>query len=290
MNDRQPPSAMRAVWMIARLTLRRRVNILQAGRALRQTQDEQPKRSGTPPRSSVLSPARRVMLVVALAFILFGSIFMALAGLAGLSASSQESVGKIMVSSDTYSRLEHSVRGIWFTEHISDPAMRAYFEQDWDRFLDQLFAREVSDRPFAERDETISAAEMHRVFRQKALDGFAADRAGYLNSLPTWPLEQGAKSVFERSLGMILLLWVVILVAFPLAMGNKDLGQVESTLEWLYTFPAPARVLFASKLLEYSFSGTGLFFSTSLVFSGLCGRRIRFRCSDFPGTRLNPLC
>ena len=257
MNDSQP-SAMRAVWMIARLRLRRRLNIFQAVRASPQVQGEEHKRSGTPPRSSALSPARKIMLVIVLSLLFLSTFFMPFAGLANLSASSQESIGKILVRPNTYSRLEPALRGIWIAEHFSDPATRAYYEQGWDRFLDQLFAREVSDRPFVERDETISAAEMHRVFRQKALDGFAADRAGDLSSFPTWPLEQGAKSVFERSLGMILSLWVVILVLAPLAMGNKDLGQVEWSLEWLYTFPAPARVLFASKLLEYSFSGAGL--------------------------------
>ena len=257
MNDGQP-SAMRAVWMIARLTLRRRLNIFQAVRASQQTQGEEPKRSGTPPRSLALSPARRITLAIALPLTFLGIFFIAFAGVANLSASSQESIGKILVSPNTYSRLEPALRGIWIAEHFSDPATRAYYEQGWDRFLDQLFSHEVSNRPFAERDDTISGAEMRRVFRQKGLDGFAADSAGKLSSFPTWPLEQGAKSVFARSLGMILSLWVVILVVAPLGTGNKDLGQVEWSLEWLYTFPAPARVLFASKLLEYSFSLTGL--------------------------------
>src|SRR5258708_4184155 len=196
MNDSQP-SAMRAVWMIARLTLRWRINIFQAVRAARLVQGEEPKRSGTAPRSSARSPARGIMLVIAFSLILFGTFFMAFAGLANLSASSRESIGKILVSPNTYSRLETALR-------FSDPAERAYYEQAWDRFLDQVFSREVSDRPFVERDETISGAEMNRVFRQKGLDGFAADRAGNLSSFPTWPLEQGAKSCFARSFGMSL--------------------------------------------------------------------------------------
>jgi membrane protease YdiL (CAAX protease family) len=257
MNDSQP-SAMRAVWIIARLTLRRRLNMFQAVRASPQVQGEEPKRSGTAPRSSARSPARGILLAILLSFFFFGTFCMAFAGLANLSASSRESTGKILVRPKTYERLELALRGLWIAEHFSNPAERAYYEQEWDRFLDQVFSYEVSNRPLIERDETISSAEMNRVFRQKALEGFAADRAGNLGSLPTWPLEQGATSVFARSVGMILSLWAVILVVLPLGMGNKDLGQVEWNLEWLYTFPAPARVLFASKLLEYSFSGTAL--------------------------------
>jgi hypothetical protein len=38
-----------------------------------------------------------------------------------------------------------------------------------------------------------------------------------------------------------------------LGTNNKDLGQVEWSFEWLYTFPASARALFASKILSSSF-------------------------------------
>jgi ABC-2 type transport system permease protein len=59
--------------------------------------------------------------------------------------------------------------------------------------------------------------------------------------------------VFLRSLSAIVLLWIPILLGFPLGIYNKDLGQLEWSFEWLYTFPASARALFASKLFSYSF-------------------------------------
>ena len=37
-----------------------------------------------------------------------------------------------------------------------------------------------------------------------------------------------------------------------LGTGNRDLGQVEWSLEWLFTLPAKARVLFLSQLAEYT--------------------------------------
>jgi ABC-2 type transport system permease protein len=257
MNDREP-SAMRAVWMIARLTLRRRINIFQAVRAARLGQSEEPTRSGTAPRSSVRSPGRGIMLVIAFSLIFSGTFFFAFAGLANLSASSRESIGKIMVSPSTYSRLEAYQQQFWMAGISTVQAVRMFNEEAFDIFLDELFSYEAVDRPFVERDEAISGPQMQRVFREKGLYGFAADKAGNLTSLPSWPSEEGAKSVFTRSVGLILSLWVVILIANPLGMGIKDLGQVEWNLEWLYTFPAPARVLFASKLLEHSLSGIGL--------------------------------
>jgi len=50
---------------------------------------------------------------------------------------------------------------------------------------------------------------------------------------------------------LIGLLWFTLLF-FHLGSGNQDLGQVEWALEWLFTFPAPAVVLFASKIVEYA--------------------------------------
>ena len=79
MNDSQP-SAMRAVWIIARLTLRRRINIFQAVRAARLGQSEEPTRSGTAPRSSARSPAHGFILAVAFSFIFLGTFFLRLPG------------------------------------------------------------------------------------------------------------------------------------------------------------------------------------------------------------------
>ena len=282
MNDR-PPSAMRAVWIIARLTLRRRLNIFQARRASPHVEGEEPKRSGTPPRSLAQSPARGFILVVVFSIIFSSTFFLAFAGFANLSASSQESTGKILVSPLTYSRLEAYQQQFWTAGISTVQAVRMFNEAAFDISLDELFSYEAADRPFVERDETISASGMLRVFREKGLYGFAADRAGNLASFPTWPLEPGAKSVFARSLGMILSLWAVILMLAPLAMGKKDLGQVEWSLEWLYTFPAPARVVFASKLLEYSISGTALLLLFPYFFLVFMAARSGFFAAIFLG-------
>ena len=44
-----------------------------------------------------------------------------------------------------------------------------------------------------------------------------------------------------------------MIVFLSLGMNNKDLGQVEWSFEWLYTFPVSARALFVSKVFVYSF-------------------------------------
>jgi ABC-2 type transport system permease protein len=252
MNDR-PPSAMRAAWLIARLSLRPWLNLLQGAQIFRAVRGPESGRIGTVPKSSSSGDVRKILLPFLLALIFLSIFFTEFAGLATLSASSEESAGKIMVSPSTYSRLEAYQQQFRMAGISTVQAVRLFNEEAFDIFLDELFSYEAVDRPFVERDETISASEMQRVFREKGLYGFAADKAGNLTSFPSWPSEEGAKSVFTRALAVTLLAWVLILAALPLGIGNKDLGQVESSFEWLYTFPAPARALFASKLLGYSF-------------------------------------
>jgi membrane protease YdiL (CAAX protease family)/transcriptional regulator with XRE-family HTH domain len=252
MNGR-PPSAMRAAWLIALLSLRPWLNLLQGVRISRVVQGAETARFGTIPKSSSSGDFRKILLPFVLLLLFLSIFFMEFAGLATLSASSEELAGKIMVSPRTYSRLEATQQQFWMAGISTVQAVRLFNEEALDIFLDELFSYEAVDRPFVERDETISASEMQQAFREKGLYRFAADKAGNLNSLPSWPSEEGANSVFARSLAVTLLAWVLILVALPLGLGSKNLGQVDSSFEWLYTFPAPARALFASKLLGYSF-------------------------------------
>src|SRR5260370_33756557 len=147
MNDRQP-SAMRAVWMIARLTLRRRLNIFQAVRAAPMVQGEEPTRTGTAPISPARSPTRGIMLVIAFSILFLGTFVTAFAGLANLSASSQESNGKILVNQKTYERLETALRGLWISGHFSNSCQRGFFEPEVDRFLGRVCVYAGRDRTF----------------------------------------------------------------------------------------------------------------------------------------------
>ncbi|MFH2001539.1 MAG: type II CAAX endopeptidase family protein, partial [Planctomycetota bacterium] len=76
------------------------------------------------------------------------------------------------------------------------------------------------------------------------------------NSDDSFTLDEVFKGSHERrsrilsSLGTLLLLVVACKLLFHLGNGNQDLGQVEWSLQWLFTFPARARVLFLSKLAE----------------------------------------
>jgi membrane protease YdiL (CAAX protease family) len=53
-----------------------------------------------------------------------------------------------------------------------------------------------------------------------------------------------------RTMGVFLLLLTISQVCLSLGQGNQDLGKVEWSLEWLFTFPVPSGSLFLAKVLE----------------------------------------
>lgn len=56
--------------------------------------------------------------------------------------------------------------------------------------------------------------------------------------------------VIANCMGFALFFIVTCNLLFHIGNGNQDLGQVGWSLEWLFTFPVQARVLFVSKLAE----------------------------------------
>ncbi len=56
-----------------------------------------------------------------------------------------------------------------------------------------------------------------------------------------------------RALGAMLLLVALCQLVMAFGGANQDLGKVEWTLEWLFTFPASASGLFLAKTAEYAF-------------------------------------
>jgi hypothetical protein len=95
---------------------------------------------------------------------------------------------------------------------------------------------------------------MREVFAREGAAGFAhANTDVFGVSRSTWPVAADARFAFAGALSLTLLLWIPLIVFGSLGTNNKDLGQVEWSFEWLYTFPISSRALFASKMLVYSF-------------------------------------
>jgi len=260
MNASRPISTARTVWLIARLALRRQVNLWQSARLLRKKKaaagsppGEQTVRSGTPAKSS----GRSVLGIFVLLIMAFNGFNIGARGLLSLSAASSDltvSSDKIRVSSNAVRGLVRAEKALQRAPEFYDPDKRREYVASWNRYVDELLEWEIRRERLSEEDESKRLQQLHDVFDREGAAGFSPRaEAKFWVSSDTWPREPKPNSVFLHSLSLIVLLWMPFIVFGSLGLNNKNLGDVEWNFEWLYTFPASARALFSSKLFVYSF-------------------------------------
>ena len=254
MNRGQSPGALRAVWIIGRLALRRQLNKITSFRFWRKSNGTGGTgRSGTPSKSS----GRSIIGAIIFLFMLMNGMFIGAHGISNLSCGLPDPAGggsKILVSSFAYDQLVNAGNALGEIRQDANSAERTKDENLWNRYIDRVLAAETRAAPLTEEEERATLKRMREAFLRRGIAGFAqAPSATFVLSGTTWPRSPTAGSGFVNSLGLLFVLWVVIIISMSLATANKDLGQVEWGLEWLYTFPASARAIFASRLCAYSF-------------------------------------
>jgi ABC-2 type transport system permease protein len=252
-NSGGHPSTARAIWIVGRLALRRQINRWQSMGFGRKPRAIEGKRSGTPTKSG-----RRSIFGIGLFLLMILSGFVvSSSGVMRISMAARnipESHDKLMVSAYTYARLVDVDRALHELKGVNDPAERRKFQGMWNRHLDQLLTAEVRWGAFTDDEEAARLSQMRETFSRTGASGFASAGPDLFGvSAATMPREWHARSVFLRVLSLLFVLWVPLIVLLALGINNKDLGQVEWSFEWLYTFPASARALFVSKLFVYSF-------------------------------------
>jgi ABC-2 type transport system permease protein len=260
MNSSRSISTSRTVWLIARLALRRQLNLFQSARVLRKKQppgglppSNQATRSATPTKSR----GRSIFSIFILLIMAFNGFNIGARGLLSLSAASRDrtvSSDRIPVSANTVSGLVRAENAFRRAQEFYDPAERDEYLAKWNRYVNELFSWEVRRERLSEEDESTRMQQLHDVFERKGSAGFTPrEEAAFWVSSYTWPREPQPNSVFLRCLSLIVLLWMPFIVCGSLGLNNKNLGEVEWNFEWLYTFPASARALFSSKFFVYSF-------------------------------------
>lgn len=269
MSSSRRISTPRAMWILARLSLRRQLNQWQTVRFARERKSFlQPlnpvptgrvpfkdlvKRSATPTKAGGPS-VFGIFLFVMLGF---NGFMLGGRGLVLLSSTAQnlsDSNGnKVAVTRSTETRLKQADDALRQVRSMRDPVEREKYLGEWNRYLDGLFLNEVRRGAYSEEEENARLQHMREVFAREGASGFThSSSQGFWVSSNTWPLGQDAKSVFLVALSLVLLLWIPLIVLGSLGTNNKDLGQVEWSFEWLSTFPISTRALFTSKLLVYS--------------------------------------
>jgi membrane protease YdiL (CAAX protease family) len=256
----KPISAPRTVWLIARLALRRQLNVWQTVRFGRKKHVQAAPnmangavRSGTPSKSR----GRSIFSVFVLLLMAFNGFNIGARGLVALSDTTRSvSVlsDKIPVSGSTQAALAEAETALRRARAIADPVEREKYVGLWDRYVQDLFLGEVRQEGLSEEDENSRLQQMQDTFGQKGAAGFTErQKETFWVSRETWPRDAQQSSIFFRALSLFVLLWISFIVFSSLGLNNRNLGEVEWNFEWLYTFPASARALFTSKLFVYSF-------------------------------------
>jgi ABC-2 type transport system permease protein len=281
------PGTLRSLVPVSRLALRRLLNRLFAGRQQAATDGRTAaagaesrraqRRSATPgKRYGVGAPA---MVLLSLVWLING-VQLVTRSVDQLAIASD---GRIVVSRETYRRLglnnllepgsgrprtmaPDATPGAQGERH-RQPDLERVVAHDARRraLLDELIAREV---PAAKRDDLLTAWEERYAVR--GLDAFTVARNHMVPGAELWPQAQG-EGVFVARLAVLVLALGAALLCFGLGSANRDLGALEWSMEWLYTFPVSARALFLARLTEYTvLNAFGLLLIFPLFLVALC--------------------
>ena len=233
----RPVGGLRVTWLLFRLGLRRWLNRSQA--VFRKKNPDGP-RTGTPRKGR----AGWIWTVLFLVLFIAQGVSLSFQFLAKVSRHVEriDRDGKVGVAGATMEVLEKAA--------AARPSRDA-LERD---LVEALFREDVSsDRRKARAEEIV------RVFETRGLEGFReVDVHTQVRALGRvrpfdrhlWP-EVGSERLVA-ALGFMLLAMGVCQLLATLGTANQDLGRVEWSLEWLYTFPAPAGHLFLAKVIEYA--------------------------------------
>jgi ABC-2 type transport system permease protein len=271
MNSSRPISMARALFILARLSLRRQLNQWRNVRFARKRRSflqpatiAAPSRGGSSAdavaRSATPAKSRGASIFGIFLFLMLGfnGFFLGERGLVLLSSTAQNlsdtNGNRIAVTRSTETQLKKADDALRRVRLLRDPAEREKYLGMWNRYLDGVFLNEIRRGAYSDEEESARLEHMRDVFAREGAAGFAHANAEVFGvSRSTWPVAADARFAFAGALSLTLLLWMPLVVFSSLGTNNKDLGQVEWSFEWLYTFPIPSHALFASKVLVYSF-------------------------------------
>src|ERR1700722_12321222 len=164
MNSAHPPGAIRAVWIIGRLALRRQLNVMTSFRfGRKKSGTSEASRSGTPAKST----GRSIVGGVVFVFMLIGGFSTGARGISGISAASLNTVrhgDKVVVSSFVYQELVEADDVLKQIRQDPDSAERGKYEAMWNHYVEGVLSTETRLSPLTEEEERASLNEMRALF------------------------------------------------------------------------------------------------------------------------------
>lgn len=241
--DRSPaPSALRIALLVSGLSLRRLANRLAH---LRSRARPSSRRRAVARKSSGGKPL--------LAFLAFVFVFqsaqlsVALVRRSAQLAELADHAGVALVRPSTLELVSWADR-VRQSRHSSESD--AYRDE-----LDSAFSREAAhiqdEGARLSREQDLKAS-----FESRGAAGFRASRVPEFSLLPSTELwYRGADAErMLKPLGLVALL-LGLGVCLQHIAADRDLAKVDSGLEWLFSFPVPARALFLSRVFEAALAG-----------------------------------
>jgi ABC-2 type transport system permease protein len=272
-------SAWRLAGILARMSLRRMGNRFSGIRLFRKPRVG--KRVGKPlkGRPSVIFPLFLGLVFCWQSLMISGTL------LAKLETALKRRAGgaePVMIPANIYNLLESDAR---------------FVELGWDeesRMLESWIDGALAGR--LDVGSTVDREMILKTYREKGLVAFETEGKRFPNAL-AWkdPIPKGSLWLGEYAVVVALVLLILLVNVVTTGMGptNQDLGKVEWSFEWLFTFPVSTRVLFTGRLLDYTltnFYGWMLFVWFSAAFFFRLGAGwLAIPCALVVGLCLNAL-
>ena len=284
----QPPGAARAILIISRAALRRRMNKM-AGhlnaaigrkkkKAIATASQSAGLNSEIPapdkPRSGTSRKGRGggILLVFFAAMMLFNGTNLASQFMMKLGNALEDTDSQALaVDSYTYGlivRTEKALNALKPKGYVSSEQQleRERIKSDNLDQLKQAFQGDYHLVTSTDEARNANVQRMLKIFNESGASGFRIQKGRLISFFPSTDLWPDDENKVINALGIVFLLVGTSLFFMALGSANQDLGRVEWSTEWLFTFPVPGRVLFLAKVFEFAVANTMCWFISFPLF------------------------
>ncbi|HYF52175.1 MAG TPA: type II CAAX endopeptidase family protein [Planctomycetota bacterium] len=248
------PGTLKVIWILAGVGMRRIWNRMQGN--LLKSFARKSKKGAQPEPTRAATPRKKGLSILMLLF--FGVIFMfngvnlstmLLWRLAAKVESSTLPPGHAAVSANVISHLENIDEAM--REKHTTAAQKQRFMAQARPALREAFEHDAARHALRSSKEQAGYADrMMELYDKHGSAAFHQSKIARNVPLPGPELWAGPQMMLP--LGTLLIILVITLTTMSMGTANQDLGKVEWRTEWLFTFPAPARVIFLSQIFEFA--------------------------------------
>jgi len=231
----RPPGTLRVAWLVSMLTLRRKLHRVTA--ALTRKRAAAPGRAATPPKKrggNVL-----LGLLAILSAFQGTTVSVSIVRQVALAAERRaEATSGIAIVNDSTKRWVD-----YGEENRLRERSRLINEDDWRASVDLALEREARDEGIRDQRKTRERVEeLETIFERHGTEGFRTPVA------TMWYGDNAADML--APLGLVGLLLTIVVALFGIAGPDQELAKVDSSFEWWFTFPVPARGLLLARVFE----------------------------------------